>query len=333
MCDEILDLCGLHITALDGTNCDDGALCSLSDQCSGGVCIGDAAVTGDFCPWTILVRENEKKDRIKTGFSVQIDGDMCGGTLMVGGKTNVSSDIVADEAEGTGQLRIAPDATIGEDLVSAGGGAKAFPGSGKLPYVLPLSQTLPPNSLTAKSDASGFYDLTGTHELVADCHAARTEYGANTAALDALTPTAAAMEAIKLGPTATQVITVGVAGGLNVIDVDGGLSMSPDSTLELNGAGNSDSVMILRINGKMKMLLRTTLSLTNGLSPEHTLLYVKGKKCQISDLSLGGGTLLCSPGRVKTGRLVVWIGTVYSDGKQMKIGDKSSFTYDPFTGH
>jgi hypothetical protein len=186
--------------------------------------------------------------------------------------------------------------------------------------------------LTAKSDASGSYDLRGTHPLAARCIAARTAFPTNTSAIDMLTPPALSIPLIDVKAGDTFTITASVVGGLNVIDVGGSVKAGTDAVIELDGAGDADTVMVLRIGGKLSMLLRSAVSLTNGLTPEHTLIYVKGRKCLLADLSIGAGTVLCSPGRVKTGRTVAWVGAVFGDAKLLKVGEKTVFHYTPFQG-
>ena len=331
ICDEDIDDCS-YLTAGDGTDCNDGDPCSLGDICAAGICVGSPPLLVDFCPWTVVLKEDAKKDQIKTNFQTVIDGDVCGGTIRFSSLVHVTSDVVADEATGTGQLRLAPDSTVDDDIVSAGAGAKAYPGSDDLPYTTAGTSLLPAGSLTPKTDVSGFYDLTGTHGLVADCHAARTAYDPRAADLDALGATQASIESINIATAGTLTITATVAGGLNVVDVDKSLRVGVDGVLELDGAGNPATVMVLRVAGKFQMLGRSTLSLTNGLTPDHTLVYGRGKKCQLGDLSFGAGTMFCTPARLKTGRTVAWLGALHGAGKNMKIGQKNALLYSPFQG-
>lgn len=100
----------------------------------------------------------------------------------------------------------------------------------------------------------------------------------------------------------------------------------------MDGGGDPDSVVVLRVGGKFGMLLRSSIELSGGMTPEHLLIYVRGKKCLLADLSIGAGTLFCSPARVKTGRTVAWVGAIYGDGKLMKIGERTSLFFDPFQG-
>jgi len=329
-CDESIDGC-TYTTLADGLACDDGDACSLDDVCSSGTCTGAPPLLEDFCPWTLLLREQERSDMIKTYFQVGIHGDVCGGTIRFYGQTTVTSDVVSDEASGSEQLQLAPDVVVGEDIVSAGGGAIANPPLGFLPYLAPEAGTLAPLSLVAKDDASGYYDLTGLHGLVASCHAARTSYAEHTAAIDALSSTAT-FEPIRLKPGETATIAAANVGGLNVIDIDGSIKAGDNAVVEIDGGGDPNTVVVLRVGNRLKMLVLSSLSLTGGLTPERTLLYVKGKKCLLNTLSIGAGTLLCSPGRVVARQGVAWVGAVIGDGKRLSAGQQSTFFYAPFQG-
>lgn len=330
-CNEASDSC-TGATLPDGTACSDGDACTLDDLCSAGACVGDETLVEDFCPWALLHREQPRSDRVRTGFQVSVVGDVCAGTIRLGGQNNIASDLVSGEAEGLSDLRLAPDSTIGDDIVSAGSGAEAFQGSGFLPYLDPPTPTLAPGSLVGKADATGSYDLTGTHPLVAPCVEARNAFEANTAFFDALPATQASIPLLKIPTGQSYVIAAGNPGGVNVVDIDRSLRAGTDSVLELDGGGDPETVMILRVSGKAKLLLRSSLVLSGGLLPEHTLLYVRGGGCRISDLVLGSGTVLCSPGRVKTGLSVAWVGAIFADGRTLKVGDKAFFLHSPFQG-
>lgn len=327
-CDEGTQECVSSLLP-DGTACADGEICTVDDVCTAGVCTGDPALLEDLCPWTVVLRENAKKDTIRTNIKVEFDGDTCGGSVKFAGETTIYDDLVADEAVGELQVRLAPDAIIGGDIVSSGGGARAFPGSEILPYL--AVSALAPGALAAKDDMSGSYDLTGTHPLATQCHDARTSYPTAVAAVEAFgaTQTLPAVS-VALGDTFT--ITANQPGNLNVIDIEGKVKVSKDAILELNGAGDPATVVILRVAGKFQLLLSSQLALTGGLTPDRVLIYSKGKKCQVGDLAFGGGTLLCTPGRIKTGRTVAWVGAMFSDGKLMKVGEKTNVLYQPFVG-
>ena len=329
-CDEGLDSC-TNVSIADGSVCDDGDRCTIHDLCEAGGCNGQSTLLEDLCPWTLVLRENPRADLIQTNFQVSLDGDVCGGSIQLRGQTIVWSDLVSAKDIGDGAIRLAPDASVVDDIVSAGAGATAFPASDYLPCTDPAVRGLAAGTLTPKCDASGFYDLSGGHGLASDCLAARTAYPSSTDALDALSATDSIPSVrVRLGETAT--IVVSNPGGLNVIDVDGSVKVGKGSTVEIDGGGNPNTVVVLRIGGKLQMLLGSELALGGGLIPRNTLVYVKGRICLLGDLVLGGGTVLCSPARVKTGRSVAWAGAIFGDGRLLRIGEKSQLQYTPFQG-
>lgn len=329
-CDEGTDSCS-RLTIGDGLPCDDRDPCTLDDVCSAGACVGSTPMLEDFCPWTLIQREHPRRDQIKAYYHVDVVGDVCGGSLKLDGRVNVTSDLVSDEAEGDDQLSLASDVTVGDDIVSAGGGAAANPSLAHLPYLAEDVVALPPGIITAKMGASGTYDLSGTHPLVERCHAARTSFETYTAMLDEL-PSTQAIAPIRLGPNGTATITPGVVGGLNVIDVDGSIKIGDDASVTIDGGGSPDTVVVLRLRGRLRMFVLSSLLLENGLLPENTLIYVQGRKCLMNTLAIGAGTVLCSPGRVVARQNVAWVGAVFGDGRRMLLRQASAFTYAPFQG-
>lgn len=325
VCTEATDLCST--TPLpELADCDDENRCSIDDQCVGGSCVGEEPLMVDLCPWVLLGRIDPKGDKLKTGSASDVTGDICGGTVMLGANSINEGDVVSGSATGSGVLRLSPGAAVTEDLVSAGGGAKGKPGSVTLPY---SDETkLAPGSITAKDDASGFYDLSGGHALAADCIAARTGYPTAEAALDAL-PSDLNAGNIKVGGNATVPITAPNPGTVNVIDIEG-IRAGRAAVLQLDGGGNPATSMVLRIAGKAQMSLQGSIVLTGGLTADRVLIYGKGKKCQFGDGFIGVGTLFCAGGRAKIGRSVTWDGAIMSGGKIMKIGDNDVVTWTPF---
>ncbi len=330
-CNEASDSCSTLSLSPDGTACSDGDPCTLDDECSAGACVGAPTTLEDFCPWTLVLRESERSDLIRSYYQTNVVGDVCGGSIRLYGEAHVTSDVVSDEEFGERQLMLDADVVIGNDIVSAGGGATANPSIAYLPYLTPAAATLAPHSLVGKDDATGVYDLTGGHPLVDKCHAARTAFPFYTADLDALAQTAT-HGAVSLTPFETATITAELPGGLNVIDLDGTIKVGEGALLQLDGAGDPDTVVVLRVSGRLKLYVSSTLELTNGLSPEHTLIYVKGRKCLVNTEAMGAGTLLCSPGRFVARHAAAWIGAVYADGKKLATGQHNLFYYTPFQG-
>jgi hypothetical protein len=330
-CNELTDRCSTVTTSPDGTACSDRDPCTLDDACTSGVCIGTPTALEDFCPWTLVLRENDRKDLIRSYYETSVVGDVCGGTIKLYGKAHITSDVVSDEAAGERQLMLDSDVVIGNDIVSSGGGAAANPRTGHLPYLTPMASTLAPSSLVGKGDGTGMYDLTGRHPLVDRCHAARTAFALYTADLDALAQTAT-QEPIRLSPFETATITAARPGELNVIDLDGSIRVGEGALLTLDGAGDPDTVVVLRVSGRMKLYVSAALELANGLSANHTLIYVKGRKCLVNTEAIGAGTLVCSPARFVARHAAAWIGAVYSDGKKLATGQHNLFFYTPFEG-
>ncbi|HXC49541.1 MAG TPA: hypothetical protein VN634_01535 [Candidatus Limnocylindrales bacterium] len=330
-CNELLDSCTPLGTFPDGTGCDDGDACTRGDICSAGACIGTDTALADLCPWTVVIAEQERKDLIRSYFKTNVTGDVCGGTIKFYSETHVTGDVVADEAQGTRQVQLASDVLIDDDIVSAGAGAAANPTIGYLPYLDPPQQTLAPLSLTAKQGGSGSYDLTGNHPLVVECQAARTAYPFYAGDLDGLASTQTHGR-IDMGPLDTLSVTAAQPGSLNVIDVDGSIKVGSGGVLTLDGGGSADTVVVLRVSGRLKLYVSSALELGGGLTPQHTLIYVKGKKCLLNTQSIGAGTLFASAGRVIAKQGAAWVGAVYGAGTLLSTGQESSFYYAPFQG-
>lgn len=329
-CDEVADSCSYE-TLADGTFCSDGDLCTLDDLCEAGQCVGDPSLLDDLCPWTVVLAEHPRRDLIRTYYQATIGGDVCGGTIRFYGQTSVLSDLVADEAEGEDQLQLAVDVFVGDTIASAGGGAQANPRTSFLPYLDGLTTSLEPLSYVPKSDGSGSYDLTGADDLVSTCHRARTAFLTHTSTVESLASTAT-LEPIRLRPKETTTIAATNVGGVNVVDVDGQVKVGDSAEVFLDGGGDPDTVMVLRIRGRMKLLVNASLTLTGGLKAENTLVYVQGRKCLLNRDSIGAGTLVCSPGRLVARQNVAWIGAIYADDRRLSLGQGSAITYVPFQG-
>lgn len=324
-CTEATDTCSTSPLP-EFAACDDGNRCSIDDECVGGSCVGGTPLMVDLCPWVLLGRQDPKGDKLRTGSSSDVTGDICGGTVMLGANSINEGDVVSGLATGSGALRLSPAAGVTEDLVSAGGGAKGKPGTVILPYT--DVNKLAEGSVTAKNDASGFYDLSGAHPLAADCVSARAAFAPTEAALIAL-PADLNQGNIKLGGNQTVTITAPNPGTVNVVDIEG-IRAGRATVLQLDGGGNPATSMVLRIAGKTQMSLQGSIVLSGGLTPERVLIYGRGKKCQFGDGFTGVGTLFCAGGRAKIGRQVTWDGAIMSGGKIMRIGDNDVVTWTPF---
>ena len=328
-CDENLRDCS-NLPLEDGTACDDEEICTLEDGCIDGLCEGHETALMDLCPWIIVEREGPIRDTLKIGTRSDIGGDVCGGLVQVRNGTIIDGDLASGSTIGTRQIRLTFDALVDEDVVSAGAGVKASPGLAKIPQLSVPISLLAPGSLTEKIDGLHFYDLTGTHPLATDCINARNVIPDVIALLDGL-PSNESFPKITVRSFQSLTITASNPGAINVVDI-AQLRTGRDVAIELDGGGNADTVLVLRVAQKFMMKLNGTLTLTGGLLPENTLLYVKGKRCKLGDLVSGAGTMLCSNGRLKTGRTITWTGAFYGAGKILKVGDTNVLTYNPFQG-
>jgi len=309
--------------------CDDENACTRDDQCANGVCAGSAPVLADMCPWTVLMREDPEIDTCKLGLGSLVEGDVCGGIVVVRGQAGVDGNVVSGKDVGPKVLRLALSTIVTEDIVSDGAGAKAKPGQSKLPYTLPPVQSLAPGSMQAKDDASGFYDLTGGHPLAADCVAARGAFAAAATYMDALPQTAALPKITPDVPPPP--IVAPLPGELNVIDIPR-VKTPGGATVELDGGGSSSTVMVVRVAGRLTLRAHNTISLVGGLRPENVLIYTKGRRCVFGDVVDGVGTLLCVNGRLKVGHRVTWTGALYGAARVLKVGDNDMVDYLPFQG-
>jgi hypothetical protein len=328
-CDDTVDACTFFGPSSDGTACDDGDTCTVEDVCTGGICDGSEPATADLCPWVVVEREGPRGDLVKTGHRTAIDGDVCGGTFRLGAGTTITGDLVCDESSGN-QLRISPDASIGGDIVSAGAGAKAFPGSGILPYT--LASVLTPGTMQAKDDGSGMYALSGLFDQSLErCASLRESYADVAAGLDAIPPTFSSA-GFTVASGATVTLTAPDPGTRNLIELDGKVTVGKNGVLVLDGGGDANTVVVLRITGKLDMKRGSSLLLSGALTANHVLIHVKGTRCKFGDLVLGSGTLLCSPATVKSKLLFAWNGALYGDGSSLQLGDFAGVRHDPFNG-
>ena len=328
-CDEAGDQCA-NGPVPDGTFCEDDDICTIDGECTDGQCISIPTVLGDLCPWIIVGRAGPRRDTLKLRTRDIVRGDICGGTIKVGNGTFVYGDIASGRESGD-QMRLSPDTFVNEDIVTMGAAAKAKPGKGKLPHLLVPTSKLAGGTITPKATAFGVYDLTGNTTLAKDCLLVRTEaYDAAVDILDGLSSTQSIPQ-IRLKGGQSVLITATNPGSINMVDV-GQIRSGRDTTIELNGANNPATAMVIRVTKKMQLGLRAKVILSGGLTPGNVLFYVQGKKCAIGNLATGAGSLFCANGRMKTGRTVVWTGTFYGAGNLSRFGNTNDLTYAPFLG-
>ncbi|MBI5506461.1 MAG: hypothetical protein HY899_16845 [Deltaproteobacteria bacterium] len=306
--------------------CDDSVVCTTGDTCSAGACAGADGQLAALCPWTLLVRGNPGGDHIKTGLQSLVEGDICASQLLLGASSLEDGSVVATDSAGTAVIKIGAAAEITADIVSGGGGAKGKPSAVKLPATNVTS--LAAGSVTAKNDASGDYDLSGAHPLVAACGDARDSYASISAYLTALDSDLDGGR-ILLRANQTATLTAPIPGTLNVIDVED-VRGSTDTVLELDGGGSADTAVVLRIAENLQMRSDSSITLTGGLTPDRVLIYVKGHKCDFGNHFQGAGTLLCVAGRIQADYDTVWTGAWFAGKGVLNLGDRGALTYQPF---
>ncbi len=79
---------------------------------------------------------------------------------------------------------------------------------------------------------------------------------------------------------------------IDVEDVHG----SSDTVPELDGGGNSDTAIVLRIAENLQSRSSSAIIPSGGLTPDRVLIYVKGGKCDFGNHFQGAGTLFCVTG-------------------------------------
>ncbi|HYC56002.1 MAG TPA: hypothetical protein VEL28_13790 [Candidatus Binatia bacterium] len=327
ICGEPADTCS-YDPLPEYAACDDGLDCTVDDQCVGGGCAGIEPLMSDLCPWAVVEREDPRGDRIKTGWETVVGGDICGGFLLLGDASITEGHVASVVDSGRGAVRIGNASVIYEDIATAGGGAKGRPNGVKVPYTDVYN--LAPGTVTPKNDLSGSYDLDGSNPLVSECHAARTSFDAAATALDAL-PSTASLGAVRVGAGEVVTITAPAVGAINILDIDD-LRGSTDATLEIDGGFDANTVVVLRIRGRLQMRGRSRIDAVGGLTPDRVLLYVAGRKCEMGDKSEGVGTLLCTTGRLKFGAQVLWTGALFGSGRLIRLGDRLELTRQSFQG-
>ncbi|HYB99198.1 MAG TPA: hypothetical protein VEC57_08665 [Candidatus Limnocylindrales bacterium] len=312
----------------EGAICEDGDPCTIGDRCLSDVCTGNEPLMVDLCPWTLASSAAIGNDRLTTGFSAIIEGDVCAQSLTLGEASTYRGDAVAMRDTGRTAIRVGVNARIDGNVASGGGGATGMPGDTRLPHVDAYS--LAPGTLTPKDDGSGVYDLTGDHPLVEQCSMARASFGYVASELD-LMPADASHDRLMLHPRETVQITAPVPGAINVIDIEDVFGAN-ESVLRLDGGGDGDTAVVLRISGRFMMRAQSRVELAGGLEPEDVLIYVAGRVCDIGDKAAGAGTLLCTRGRIRAGLQVEWAGAIWGNGKMLRVGDHFEIDYRPFQG-
>lgn len=332
-CDETADACTQNGV---GTACpDDGNKCS-DDECDGaGGCIHPPIVLAPLCEWVVVAGSDTQSTTVRSRYNAAITGSVCADRADVGEGTRLyvlpgtgSSSWALLEDSGTA-AKIRADAMIENGSFVTGGGcltsvqnAAIFGGTpeqiccNNSPVVLPGGN--PGNVI----DACGFEE-----PLLDSCAASKAQVPQDIASLDALVATQD-LGAVSLNPQETYTITA--TAGLNVIDVEK-LKMNQSSTLILDGQGNQDAVVVLRLARGMSTKVKATVQLVGGLDASKVLFYAATGNCSLGWNNLGAGTLFCPNGKFRMQIDSEWVGAV-SGGSGVDIGWSSKLTHMPFMG-
>jgi len=254
-------------------------------------------------------------------------GSVCSGT---GFFENVSiiGDLVATSAQGPKGLSVkGASANLYQNVVTGGSGIQQRSAAGSLPGVEVAA--IAPGQTVSKGQ--GVYDTTGTHELVSRCLSDKSEIALLSAFVESLGPSAN-LGALKISSEQTTTVNVSSPGAVNVLDLDR-LSIGRDATLTLDGGGDPSTVVVLRVDRTVKFANRATLALSGGLTPEHTMIYVRGKRFATSrGEAVGAGAIVSPVAKVTLGGSTFWTGAVVTGGTRVSLGASAYLWHMPFDG-
>ena len=80
-------------------------------------------------------------------------------------------------------------------------------------------------------------------------------------------------------------------------------------------------MVILRVDGKMDFRARSAINLVDGLTADHVIVYVRGKKAELGDFAYLPGSIYAL-GKVKLGAGLVIEGQIFGRNKKIKLGDQ-----------
>jgi cysteine-rich repeat protein len=326
------------LPANNGAPCDDGDVCSRSSSCSGGTCTAASLVlSGAACRWMVVANAGiDSQRRLQIGGSARADGRLCSNFTTAGSGARIGGDLVTTRGDHTTDGVTFGDTTTNIDSVDVvTRNSRVRASAGTLPGL--GIGTLGAGQRVSKSP-SGVYDTTGADSRVAECQGAQNALESMLGLLDNLPTTHdfGATHASIVGGSIVDILAPNT-GGLNILDF-AHLEGSGNVTVNLNGGGSPDTVVVLRIAGRLASSQNWTWSLTGGLTPDRLLFYVRGStngSCTIGESNAGGGTLLCPNARVVIKRQSVWDGAVFGGGSTataVELGNNAILNHVAFTG-
>jgi cysteine-rich repeat protein len=337
----------LESPANEGSPCDDGSECTASSSCQAGNCAADElGGVGLLCEW-VMVGAPTNNTVVETNDGATIaSGNLCG----LHGEFDVSSVIAGtivtsdDDNNPAGRgILFADEVEVGGDILTDGFTVQSDPLTPvDLPGLIGVTQIAAGQHVN-KNPPGTYYDTTGTDSRIDDCEAAQANMDDVKNDLDALVGTpggnlGATYQDLPTGPAPT--INAINVGGVNVFDLTHLNGTAANVTLTLSGGGNANTVFVLRISQRLNTGANWIWNLTNGLTPDHLLIYVSktsgDENCAIGQFNTGAGTIFCPELKLNVNGGTVWTGAAYGGALgtngQVRIGDGSTLSYDPFIG-
>ncbi|HEY2774700.1 MAG TPA: DUF4215 domain-containing protein [Candidatus Binatia bacterium] len=306
----------------DQATCDDGKLCTLSDHCSNGDCVGSPPIIPAACDWVIVGGNPTKTVQIRTRGEVDITGHSCAKKTRIGDTNSVNGDVIATEASGTGSQWGALTDEIG-DICTGGSAISGRPSDVTLPG---LNQfTVAAGSSAVQTDnPTRDLDATGGCTRVADCQDAIDTIVPSTGLLDNLNQTD---NKGKVEIPISGSLTLTATGALNVIDFRK-LFGGDHSNLILDGANIPGVAFVLRVSGKIYLSFDTTIQLINGADASRVIIYGKGL-CKYGQKVTGKGTAFCPNGKIKVDQNSTWDGALISGKKRVDLRHQAAINHVP----
>ena len=295
--------------------CDDSNPCNGTESCNEeqGCVAGPVPTLSAMCPWVVVGSQIAGSSVVIGREDIVVKGlpgsgaGVCSmnnmssrkqisldGSLAVGGSSKFSSGNTPSRIKG--------------NFVS-NGGSESYGGSG-VPLVGPDGSELP-----IDDPANPYVDRTGGHADFASCMDAASSVVPDSAYVATLAPT------LSVGAVATSFgsppVVISVGSGQQVVLMDS-LKLATNTELTLDGA--ADTVLVVRISGRMKVGSGAKVTLSGGLTPDHVLWNAEGKgSVKLNSASEFNGTILSGERRkLRAGAFAKVHGALYGLKVQMK---------------
>jgi hypothetical protein len=304
-----------------GTTCDDGSECTVQDACDGaGACDALTTVFNRACTYFSLGAAGTRGVRGHAGHNSDIVGDLCFARAKIFAFTAIDGNTISTSTTGRKGLRFGEGSSVTGDIVSDGAGVFSVDGS-FLPHLTPAATALAGGSPVKTKDNGGVYDLTGSSLLVDDCAAARADVEQGAQEIAALVANQnLGYKKLAAGDTLTLVPTN--PGGVNVINIDK-LRGGSDVTIEVDGGGDADTVMIVRVAKGFKLYDNAVIEMTNSMQSKNFILFVRRGRTDIGNYSTVAGTIY-GGGFLRIGEQSIVDGQLFGAGGKVEINAEMS---------